>query len=188
MRSVLFRATVSSPTRRGLPLAIATAAVVAWLALAPRALSMPAASSAQGTSTGSKPVVSATLEQCLTAAQQAERAATFAGEMTAIPGTAKMEMRIDVLERQPKELLFHAVAAPGLGVWRTAAPGVKTYRYLKEVTNLTAPAAYRAAVRFRWLNSRGKLIKSLEMRTPRCLQSLVPVEDHKPGEASTPSA
>ncbi len=87
-----------------------------------------------------------------------------------------MEMRIEVLERRPAKLLFHAVIAPGLGVWRTAAPGVKTYRYLKEVTNLGAPAAYRAAVRFRWLNAKGKLIKSLEMRTPRCLQPAAPGE------------
>ena len=65
--------------------------------------------------------------------------------MTAVPGTAKMEMRIDVLERAPTETAFHAVTAAGLGVWRTAAPGVKTYRYLKQVTNLAAPAYYRAA-------------------------------------------
>ncbi len=99
--------------------------------------------------------MSATLEQCVTSEVQAERAATFAGEMASIAGSTKMEMRIDVLERAPREMAFHMVSAPGLGVWRTAAPGVKSYRYLKEVTNLAAPAFYRAVVRYRWFNAQG---------------------------------
>ncbi len=53
-------------------------------------------------------------------------------------------------------------------------PGVKSYSYLKEVTNLSAPAPYRAAVRFRWLNAKGKLIRAAELRTPRCLQTAEP--------------
>ena len=56
-----------------------------------------------------------------------------------------MEMRVDVLERLPGEALFHTLSAPGLGVWRSCRPGVKVYRYLKQVTNLAAPAVYRAA-------------------------------------------
>ena len=47
---------------------------------------------------------------------------------------------------------------------------MKTYRYLKEVTNLAAPAYYRGAVRFRWVNAKGKLVKSYELRTPRCIE------------------
>jgi hypothetical protein len=123
------------------------------------------------------------LEQCVTSTEQEARTATFSGEMIAIPGTVKMEMRIDVLERLPSELepAFHNIAAPGLGVWRTAAPGVKAYKYLKQVTNLSAPAAYRAAVRFRWLNAKGKLIKAAELRTPKCDQPLHP-HGTPPGE------
>ena len=34
---------------------------------------------------------------------------------------------------------FHTITAPGLGVWRASDPGVKIYRYLKQVTNLFAP-------------------------------------------------
>jgi hypothetical protein len=174
MRSVLSRAADSGPWRRRLPAVLSLALVLAWLALAPRALSLPAATSTQGPASSTKPPVSATLEQCQTSTEQPERAATFAGEMAALPGTAKMEMRVDVLERMPKELTFHSVAAPGLGVWRTAAPGVKTYRYLKEVTNLAAPAYYRAVVRFRWMNAKGHLIKALELKTARCAEPLAP--------------
>jgi hypothetical protein len=131
----------------------------------------------------------ATLEQCVTAVAQTERSVTFAGEMTSIPGSARMEMRVDVLERMPTETSFHAVSAPGLGVWRTAAPGVKVYRYLKQVTNLSAPAFYRGAVRFRWLTSRGHLLKAVELRTPRCEQPATPPPgEGAPGPVEPPPA
>ncbi|MGO9488448.1 MAG: hypothetical protein ACLQBB_05405 [Solirubrobacteraceae bacterium] len=179
MRSALDRIAISGTARRALPRGIAAG-------LAAGALMFAASAGATGTQTvpGSsstaKPVVAATLDQCVTTGAQAERAATFAGEMSALPGTAKMEMRIDVLERLPDETTFHTIVFAGLGVWRTAAPGVKTYKYLKEVTNLAAPADYRAAVRFRWLNSKGKLMKALEMRTPRCVQPAPAVEEAPP--------
>jgi len=98
----------------------------------------------------SRPNVSATLEQCLTAGTQSERAATFAGEMASVPGSARLEMRIDVAQRLPAEVSYHTLSAPGLGVWRAAAAGVKVYRYLKQVTNLAGPAYYRGVVHFRW--------------------------------------
>jgi hypothetical protein len=161
---------------RALAIAIGVAAMVLCLALAPRALSATAGTPPV-TATQAKPTASATLEECVTSTVQAERSATFSGEMNAVPGSAKMEMRIDVLERAPREAAFHAVSAAGLGVWRVAAPGVKTYRYLKQATNLAAPAYYRGAIRFRWLNAKGKLIKSAELRTARCLQTVQAVEE-----------
>jgi hypothetical protein len=130
-----------------------------------------------------KPNASATLQQCLTAETQAERSATFAGEMSAIPGTARMEMRFEVLERMPADLAYHTVTAPGLRVWSSSAPGVKTYRNLNKVTNLAAPAFYRAAVRFRWINAKGKLLKVAELRTHRCEQPTPPK-----AETETPAA
>ncbi len=133
-----------------------------------------------------RPDAAATLEQCLTSGAQAERSATFAGEMNAIPGSARMEMRIEVLERLPTETTFHAVVAPGLGVWRSAAAGVKVFRFLKQVTNLSAPAVYRGAVLFRWLGDKGRPIKDLELRTPRCRQT-VPAPAPAPTDATTPT-
>jgi hypothetical protein len=117
------------------------------------------------------PSVSATLELCTTEGVQAERKAIFAGSMSAIPGSARMEMRIDLLERGPGEAAFHAVVAPGLGLWRTSATGVGVYKYFKKVTDLAAPAVYRGAVRFRWLNAKGHLVRAAELRTPRCAQA-----------------
>jgi hypothetical protein len=139
-----------------------------------------------GISTPGKPVASATLQECLTAESQDERSATFAGEMNVIAGASKMEMRIDVLERLPGEATYHTVTAPGLGVWRSSAPGVKVYKYLKQVTNLSAPAFYRAAVRFRWLNAKGRLVSTTELHTPRCEQP-APVTPTTPSTPGTPS-
>ncbi|TMK27386.1 MAG: hypothetical protein E6G62_00185 [Actinobacteria bacterium] len=128
-----------------------------------------AASGTAGPAVPSPGSPSATLEQCMTSSTPTDRSATFLGEMTATPGTARMSMRIELQERLPGEAAFRNVAAPGLGVWRAAAPGVKVYRYIKQVTNLSAPAVYRAAIRFRWLNTKGKLIRGVERRSPVCL-------------------
>lgn len=143
------------------------------------------------TGASSKPPASATLEGCVTAVSQLERSATFAGEMTAVPGTAHMLMRIDVLERAGGSMLFRAISYPGLGVWLRAAPGVKTYKNLDRVTDLSAPAFYRAQVLFRWMNAKGHPIKSLELRTPRCQQPAPPapaVGATPPTEAGAPAA
>jgi hypothetical protein len=126
-----------------------------------------------GTS-GSKADATATLEQCLTALTQSERTATFVGEMIAVPGTARMEISIGLLERDTSEGQYRSVSAAGLGGWRISAQGVKNYTYIKQVTNLSAPAFYRGAVRFRWLNERGHVIKAEELHTPRCEQPAPP--------------
>jgi hypothetical protein len=127
---------------------------------------------------------SATLEECVTATVQEQRAVAFSAEMTAVPGTMRMAMRIDLEERAPDELEFHTVTASGLGVWRSSDPKVKVYKYLKQVTNVSAPAVYRGFVRFRWLNAKGHAIKRAERLTSRCLQPGVPPEPTEPGAAS----
>ena len=116
---------------------------------------------------------SATLEQCVTAPNQTERSATFAGEMTAVPGTARMVMRIEVLERDARAKRPSTPSrCPGLGVWRGPSPGVKTYKYLKQVTNLAAPAVLPRRGPLPLGGREGRTIKTLELRTPRCEQPL----------------
>jgi hypothetical protein len=132
--------------------------------------------------------VTATLEQCVTSVVQAERSATFTGEMSSIAGATKMTMRIDVEERLPGEVEFHPVAYPGLGVWRAADPKVKVYKYLKQVTNLSSPASYRGDVRFHWINAKGHVIKRAERMTSRCLQPASPNEQPPAApQATSPS-
>lgn len=116
---------------------------------------------------------SVTLEQCATSTVQAERSATFTAQMTATGATQRMGMRIELQQRLRGEMAFHTVLAPGLGVWHSSEPGVKIYKYVKQVTNLTAPAAYRAVVRFRWQGDRGHVLKRAELRTSRCQQPML---------------
>ncbi|MGH2864631.1 MAG: hypothetical protein ACRDJX_05215 [Solirubrobacteraceae bacterium] len=143
----------------------------------------------QAAGNGSKAAATATLEQCLTALLQGERTATFAGEMLAITGTARMEINIGLLEKDAGEPQYHPVRAPGLGGWRGSAPGVKNYTYIKQVTNLGAPALYRGSVRFRWLNDKGRVIRAEEIRTPRCDQSAPSSTSFgAPTTTTTPSA
>jgi hypothetical protein len=140
-----------------------------------------------GVGGGGAPSVSATLEQCSTEGGQGERAATFAAEMTAIPGAERMTMRIEVQERMPGEAAFHDVSAPGVGVWRSSDAGVKIYKYLKQVTNLAGPASYRGAVRFRWLNGRDRVIRRAERRTTACVQPALPATAPAPSATGAPA-
>jgi hypothetical protein len=136
--------------------------------------------------TGSKVDATATLEQCLTALTQSERTATFVGEMVAVPDTARMEISIGLLERDTGAAQYRSVSATGLGGWRVSAQGVKNYTYIKQVTNLSAPAFYRGAVRFRWLNEMGRVITAEELRTPRCEQPVPPSSTESAPTATTP--
>jgi hypothetical protein len=135
-----------------------------------------------------RPSVSATLEQCLTAGPQSERSATFGGEMSSVAGSSRLEVRIDVAERSPSEFSYHTLSAPGLGVWRVAAPGVKLYRYLRQVTNLAGPAFYRGVVRFRWLSARGRLLAAASLHTRRCEQPTTIAAPGGPGLLGAPAA
>jgi hypothetical protein len=119
---------------------------------------------------GNVPSASALLEQCATSGEQGERAATFSGEMTAMAGATRMEMRIDLQERPSGETGFHLVSAPGLGVWRGSNQGVMIYKYVRQVTDLSFPAAYRAVVRFHWLNAKGRVVRRTAILTPTCSQ------------------
>jgi hypothetical protein len=186
--------------------ALALAATVPWLALSPAAMAGTAAASSSsdvsqsdaGAATGvdgesappsTKPIASATLTQCATATiPQTERSATFTGEMTAIPGSARMQMRIELEERIPGETQYRTVTASALGVWHGSAPGVKVFTHIQQVTDLSAPAFYRGVVRFRWVNARGRTIKDEELRTARCEQPAPPSTTGAGAPASTPTA
>jgi hypothetical protein len=126
---------------------------------------------------------SAGLEQCTPSATPAARSATFTGEMVATAATERMAMRIELLEHVHGEPGYSPVAAPGLGVWRRSETGVKIYRYVKQITNLAAPAVYRAVVRFRWLGEKGRVIKRAEARTARCFQPLLTLPTSPPQTA-----
>ncbi len=187
------------PAARGsairLSLSLLVCCLLVLACVAPAGASAQTGGSTAGqTGDGTTPTVSATLEQCLSVGEQADRSATFAGEMTALAGAARMEMRIEVQERIGGEELFHTVSAPGLGVWRGSNPGVKIYKYVKQVTDLSGPADYRALVHYHWLNDKGYVIRRAERYTLECTQPalvLAPapvVPAPAPGASNSPSS
>jgi hypothetical protein len=110
----------------------------------------------------------ASLDACRTGAAPLDRYAVFSAQMAAVPGTKRMQVRFDLLARASGDRDFHPVVAPGLGVWRSSAPGVDIFRYRKQVANLAAPGVYRALVRFRWLDDSGRTLQSALRRTRSC--------------------
>ena len=100
----------------------------------------------------------------------ASPAALAAAQPGSASASVRMAIQIAVQVRLPGEEAFHTVTAPGLGSWRISDPGVKDYKYLRQVTNLSAPGSYRALVRFRWLNAHNRLIRTVQRRSPRCEQ------------------
>ena len=156
-RSALFDRARRKPTYVLFAQAILAAALVLLLIAAQaRAVAPGSPTGGLGAQQLTSPAVggtSATLEECVTATVQEQRAVGFSAEMTAVPGTMRMAMRIDLEERATDEAEFHTVTASGLGVWRSSDPKVKVYKYVKQVTNLSALAVYRGLVRFRWFTS-----------------------------------
>jgi hypothetical protein len=163
--------------------ALATVAMLFLLALAPGASASaqsgdPAGASAEpspvagasSSGNGARGLAAATLQQCLSADEQAERSATFGGEMTAVPGTVRMAMRIDLQERLPMEPAYHAVPAQGAGQWRSSDAKVKVFKFLRQVTDLSAPARYRGSVRFRWIGAHGVTLRRTVRVTRTCWQ------------------
>jgi hypothetical protein len=140
----------------------------------PATAAMPAAAaraSTSGQDVATAPaLVAATLEQCLTTADQTQRSATFYGQMETIPGASRMAVQIDVQQHTPGDSQFHTLTAPGLDVWQRSETGVKIYKDVRQVTDLPAPALYRAVVQFRWLDEKGRVLKSTTRRTEICRQ------------------
>ncbi|HEV3048519.1 MAG TPA: hypothetical protein VGY13_14290 [Solirubrobacteraceae bacterium] len=172
-------------------LALAPAAAVGDTAGGAGATLQPGASSTgqggTGTATSPKTPALATLEQCATAtAPQTERSATISGEMTAVPGTARMQLRIQLEERAGSALRYRAVTAPGLGAWRSSAPGVKVFAHIQQFTNLSAPAFYRGLVSFRWVDAAGHTIKVAQLHSASCEQPAASTPaGSTPGSAAT---
>lgn len=146
---------------------------------------MSRAAGALYAATGQRPA-SVTLEKCVTAAARSESFAVFTGRMSAVPGATGMAMRIGIEVRTPEEPFFHPLEGnvAATGSWRTSEPGVKIFKDLKQVSNLSGPADYRGVVRFRWTSSKGALVKREVLRTTPCHQPAPEVQAGS-GEAST---
>ncbi len=114
--------------------------------------------------------MSANVEQCVTATTQADRSVTFTGQMETLPGAHRMAMEIVVQEHDPGEPGFHTLTAAGPAAWQRSEVGLKIYKYVRQVTDLPAPAAFRALVQYRWLDERDHVLRTTSRRTPICRQ------------------
>jgi hypothetical protein len=139
------------------------AVLIASLALA---LAVPAAAQAQA------PPLRVRLAACQRGPAATDRAATFVGSMPAVAGTKRMWMRFDLLMRVAPATDFAPVKAPKLGVWQKSAPGRASsgFVFTQRVQGLTAPAWFRAQVRFRWYGKGGKLLRSATRTSAICKQ------------------
>jgi hypothetical protein len=133
-----------------------------------------------------QPIATATLTQCVTTGAESERSLTVAAQMTLIAGSSRMQTRTYLLQRRSSDSQFHMIGAPGLGAWLEAEAGVRTYKDLRQVTNL-APATYRALVDFRWLNGHGHVVKRMQLNTAKCVQPAV-TSSSAPGTAAVQPA
>jgi hypothetical protein len=156
---------------------------IALGAVALAALPAPGPTGSGGAGGGASgiPFTSAIVEQCVTAPTQADRSVTFTGQMETVAGTHRMAMEIVVQEHLPSDAGFHVLLAAGPAAWQRSEVGVKIYKYVRQVTDLPAPAGFRAVVMYRWLNEKGRVLRSDERRTPICRQSA----EHPKPEAGT---
>jgi hypothetical protein len=127
-----------------------------------------------------RPKLAATLAACGTGREPEQRFAVFTGSMPARKGTYRMSMRFDLEEidleqsgasgDQAAAAMPERVAAPKLSRWNRSKPGVAGFVYTKRVTKLAAGRWYRAVVRFRWHDRRGRLQRAAKRVTPFCHQ------------------
>jgi hypothetical protein len=111
----------------------------------------------------------------LTACVPADRAAEFEARMGKVEDGVKLKMRFTLQARKAGKKAYRRVAAPGFSGWTTADPGTSRYVFTRRVEGLIGPARYRAMVRFKWLDARGKTILSARRYSKVCRQP-----DHRP--------
>ncbi|HTN22707.1 MAG TPA: CARDB domain-containing protein [Solirubrobacteraceae bacterium] len=140
------------------------------------------------------PALAATLEQCATSVLPAQRVAEFVGSMPASAPATRMRMRFDLERLRPRDARWQRLrGVPGFGDWEASAPSRAGFVFHKRLDGLPVPASYRAVVRFRWEDARGRVVRRARLRTPVCAQpdlrpNLVPgpltgIFDTRPGLA-----
>jgi hypothetical protein len=117
-----------------------------------------------------RPPLQARLMSCTTGATGSARTAAFAASMPAGRGTRRMWIRFDLLQRVPGDAEYAPASLPAWGRWERSQPGRAGFIYTKRVRGLRAPGAYRARVRFRWYDARGRIQRRAERVTRTCRQ------------------
>ena len=93
----------------------------------------------------------------------------YSAHMHAVPGTARMALRIRLLERYGNGD-FERVSAEGLDVWRKSRADASVFRYKQRVRGLHRGAVYRAVVHYRWFGPDGDVFLKARRRSQICSQ------------------
>ena len=137
-------------------------AYLTLLALGGAALAAPGAAAAA-------PVASVHVADCQTGSDALDRLATYHAQMRAVPGTSRMSIRFQLLQRVPGEPA-QQVGDSSLSTWHRSRSGVKRFGYSQTVNGLQAGAMYRTAVQFRWLDASGHVIRRAKVTSGSCAE------------------
>jgi CARDB len=113
---------------------------------------------------------------CQKALDPPARAVSVQAVMRPVSGTAKMQMRFELMRRSRTAAPFRLVRGRLLGSWISPPnpslgqrPG-DVWIVNHPVVDLPAPATYRFRVSFRWTNAAGQKLSSAVQTTPNCYQ------------------
>jgi hypothetical protein len=118
-----------------------------------------------------QPPAGVALQQCRSAQDPSERRATFVGRMMRVPGAHRLQMRFALRQRVRGERRWTRVEVADWDQWHTSDPAMRGYRYAKTVLGLSAPAAYRTVVRFRWVAADGRVVARHRATSRPCRQA-----------------
>jgi hypothetical protein len=127
-----------------------TAAALASVGAAPAAASVPRAQLSQFS--------------CVHALDPPNRTVSIQAVMRPLPGTKRLTVKFELLERVAGSAPQTVVRAGDLGIWISPADATlgqvsgDVWRLQKSVLNLDAPAGYQFRVSFRWTGAHGKVL------------------------------
>ena len=93
---------------------------------------------------------------------------TYAARMKAVPGTARMALRIGLLEKFEGDDEYRRI---GRGKWRTSKTGATVFNWEHHIAGLRQGATYRSVVAYRWYDAAGNRIRSARVRSGPCRQA-----------------
>jgi hypothetical protein len=116
--------------------------------------------------------LSAKVTACTTGPEQGDRAAAFTGSMPAWSTSRSLQMRFVLLQRRGTNpnAPFKALVVPDWGDWETSAPGKRGFVFTQRIESLLTPAGYKAAVYFRWLDRKGRVLRMVRRTSGACEQ------------------
>ncbi len=113
---------------------------------------------------------------CQRALDPPARAVSITAVMRPLAGTQKLEMKFELLSRTAGVGASTQLPGAGLGTWITPVRPTLGRRagdvwiVHHPVAGLSAPAAYRFSVGFRWLGAHGQILDSVTKTTGPCRQ------------------